>query len=185
MQQFVVKKANRLGEESWSTRVLTIDPVHHVLYLSQHGDVNQLDHHCMVRITKVRWWPYYSWFLHSTAYGICDAPCTFCVEGATIQHGEASSIVSTLFHLNKRRMTEAEFESYTSSVEQLAKDRGVAGEVEMPRGQRPSVARADTWMLRCMTREDIVPLQAAFRNGVADLTSVKADPCISMAQVGW
>jgi hypothetical protein len=61
MQQIVVQKANRMGEETWSTRVLTIDAASHVLYLSQRGNIACL-HHCMINNKQVNWWPYYSWY---------------------------------------------------------------------------------------------------------------------------
>lgn len=184
MQQFIVRKASCLCEQSWSTRVLTIDTANHVLYLSQHGDVDRLDHHCMVRINKVEWWPHYSWFFHSTSYGLKDAPCTFCVEGATVHRG-SSSPVSRLFRLRKRCMTAEERENCAVSGEQLSTNSISSKGSESQKTslmKETEVHCEDQWMLRCMTRADIAPIMAALRAAAPESGCVKGEPRVALAQ---
>lgn len=167
MQQFVVEKVNRMGEEVWTPRVLTIDATNHILYLSQSGNVDRLEHHCMVQIKQVRWWPHYSGFFHSTAYFLGDSPLTFCIEGSTLLHGQTSAL-SRVFHPRMRKMTHEEQTALEASYALLDRD-----QVPMPTTQAGQVYRSDEWMLRCMTREDIDPLLAALRGAVIDPSCVR------------
>lgn len=167
MQQFVVQKVNRMGEESWTTRVLTIDTNHHVLYLSQRGNVNNIVHHCMVNIKEVNWWPHYSGFWHSTAFFLGDSPLTFCIEGSTLNAG-ATSPLSRLFHPRTRRITAEEQASLQMSYTTMEQ-----GHMFTAATTPGEVFCADEWMLRCMSRDDIEPLLAALRGAVTDPCRVK------------
>lgn len=167
MQQFVVLKANRMGEETWTTRVLTVDTANHILYLSQRGNVESIDHHCMVQIKNVKWWPHYSGLWHSAAYFLGDAPLSFCIKGSTFSNGVTSSL-SRVFHLRTRPITVAERAAVKRSYAAMAQDCSLDKMVTPGK-----VYYNEEWLLRCMTREDIDPLLAALRSAAMDPSCVK------------
>lgn len=167
MQQFVVDKVSRMGEDSWTPRVLTIDPVHHLLYLSQRDNASLIEHHCMVKIKAVNWWPHYSGLFHSTAYFLSGAPLTFCVEGSTLNHGSTSAM-KRLFHPRTRRITPAEQAALEGSYALLGRE-AASVSLTLP-GQ---VYCREDWVLRCMTRDEMEPLLAALRSAVVDPTCIR------------
>lgn len=170
MQQFVVQKTNRAGEQVWTTRVLTVDPVHRILYLSKRRGASELDHHCMLTIKKVSVWPMYSWFFHPTSFFIGDSERTLCIHGSTVTQGE-SSLVNRLFHLRTRKATAAEQSALEASQQQRCESDGSTGSdaFQMP----DEVYRDDFWVLRCMTDADLVAVVDALRKAVGNDARVK------------
>ncbi|KPA74425.1 hypothetical protein ABB37_09122 [Leptomonas pyrrhocoris] len=167
MLQFVVQKSNNSSELMWSTRVLTVDVANHILYLSQRRNVSHIEHHVMVAIKEVKWWPHYSWFFHSNAYILGDSELTFCVKGSTL-HSDTASPFSYILHPRTRRITAQEHSALERSAAAMV--RGFPVNNITPSSK---VHCSDVWMLRCMTREDMEPLLVAFQSAVMNPGSVK------------
>ncbi|KPI88069.1 hypothetical protein ABL78_2845 [Leptomonas seymouri] len=167
MQQFVVQKASRAAEETWSTRVLTIDASNHILYLSQRRNADNMEHHCMVKVKDVKWWPHYNFLRHGVSYFFRRPALTFCIEGSTLKSG-STSLLSRAFHPLTRRVTANERASVERSYAAIERSVTFDGNT-IP----DKVYCRDVWMLRCMTEGDVGPLLTALRGAVMDPGCVK------------
>lgn len=58
MQQVIVRKQGRMDYDSWSSRVLTLDPAAGVLLLSKKGKPDNIAHHAMQPVC-IEIWPFY------------------------------------------------------------------------------------------------------------------------------
>ncbi|KAG5471465.1 hypothetical protein LSCM1_01554 [Leishmania martiniquensis] len=169
MQQFVVKKSSRIGEEVWTTRVLTVDAENHVLYLSKRNDASQTDHHCMVKIKEVEAFPAYSSVFHSVTYLPAETWRTMCIRGSTITRGDSSPITRML-QIGTRKMTPTEHSAFKVSMQKLS---GEQEPLEDENLAAAAVVSNDEWTLRGMTTRDFKTLFKALRAAVTDPTCVK------------
>ncbi|KAK7201505.1 hypothetical protein NESM_000214300 [Novymonas esmeraldas] len=172
MHQFVVQKKNRVGEEVWTTRILTVDTENHVLHLSKRREAGLLSHHSMVTIKKVAVWPSYSWLFHSSAFFLGDSRLTLCITGSTVTHGE-SSAVTRLLRLRTRKMTAPERTALEASRQHLTGDEASSESDVVV--EDAEVYRSDGWMLRCMTEDDMQALLSALSIAVIDTTRMKGE----------
>lgn len=59
MQQLLVNKQSDLFHIQWTSRVMTIDPQQHVVYISRKGDPSAVAHHKMY-VSHIVLWPRYN-----------------------------------------------------------------------------------------------------------------------------
>ncbi|KAG5497065.1 hypothetical protein GH5_01594 [Leishmania sp. Ghana 2012 LV757] len=169
MQQFVVKKSSRVGEEVWTTRVLTVDEEHHILYLSKRSDASQMDHHCMVSIREVEVFPAYSSTFHTAAYLPSGSWRAISIRGSTITLGDSSPL-HRLLQIGTRKMTPMEHSSLKASRQKL-----LGGEEPLDSESlvKSTVVSNEEWMLQCMTKKDLRNLLKSLCAAVADPSCMK------------
>lgn len=181
LRQFIVQKQGHYMEGVWHTRVLSVDATRHRLYLSKTGKAEKVDHRCMSRLDVVELVPPSARTRTEDTYASALNERSLCVKG--LVGIKSRSLFKEWFGSSHARQQKEEADalaaqqaasqgaSTPSSAVLRAPETALDGVVPItslsPVADYSSFA-PEVWMLRCLTRDDLLALADALRAALPD-----------------